>query len=69
MTSINAVKTTCPRFGRSFFVLLLLVFALAGLMGRFIVKDAVTKTVEVQSLAIAEIVASQATTARSVYTK
>lgn len=50
-------------------MLLLLVFALAGLVGDLIVKDAVAKKVEVPSLAIAEIVASQATKARSVYAK
>jgi PAS domain S-box-containing protein len=68
MASIDQALKTQRRTGRTF-VLLLVVFALAGMMGYFIVKDAVTKTVEQQSLAIAEIVASQATTARSVYAK
>jgi hypothetical protein len=46
---------------------LLAVFMLAGALGYLVVKDAVTNTVEHQALAIAEIVANQATTARSVY--
>jgi len=46
---------------------LLAVFLLAGALGYLVVKDAVTNTVEHQALAIAEIVANQATTARSVY--
>jgi hypothetical protein len=45
---------------------LLAVFMLAGALGYLVVKDAVTNTVEHQALAIAEIVANQATTARSV---
>jgi diguanylate cyclase (GGDEF)-like protein/PAS domain S-box-containing protein len=46
---------------------LLAVFLMAGGLGYLVVKDAVTNTVEHQALAIAEIVANQATTARSVY--
>lgn len=46
---------------------LLAVFLLAGALGYLVVKDAVTNTVEHQAVAIAEIVANQATTARSVY--
>jgi len=54
------------RFFRSY-ALLLLVFLLACALGYAVVRDAVNKTVEHQALAIAEIVASQATTGRSVY--
>ena len=43
------------------------IFALAFGMGYLVVRNAVTNTVEHQAVAIAEIVASQATTARSVY--
>lgn len=43
------------------------VFALACIAGYFVVRAAVTNTVEHQAVAIADIVASQATTARSVY--
>lgn len=56
------------RFSRSFAVLLG-VFLLACGLGYLVVKDAVDKTIEHQALAIAEIVASQATTARSVYAR
>jgi PAS domain S-box-containing protein len=45
------------------------VFALACLLGYLLVKRAVGITVEHQALAVAEIVASQATTARSVYAR
>ena len=48
---------------------LAVVFALASGFGYLVVRDAVTKTVEQQALAVAEIVASQATTARSVYAR
>jgi signal transduction histidine kinase/ActR/RegA family two-component response regulator len=51
------------------YALLLLVFVLACALGYAVVRDAVNKTVEHQALAIAEIVASQATTGRSVYAK
>ena len=61
-------KTLIDRFSRSY-ALLLLVFALACVLGYAVVRDAVSKTVEHQALAIAEIVASQATTGRSVYAK
>jgi signal transduction histidine kinase len=61
-------KTRIDRFSRSY-ALLLLVFALACVLGYAVVRDAVSKTVEHQALAIAEIVASQATTGRSVYAK
>jgi len=50
-------------------VVLLCVFLLAGLLGYMVVRDAVDRTVEQQALSIAEIVASQAKTARSVYAK
>lgn len=49
------------------FGLLMGVFILASIAGYFVVRDAVTNTVEHQAVAIADIVASQATTARSVY--
>ncbi len=45
------------------------VFVLACALGYLLVKRAVDTTVEHQALAVAEIVASQATTARSVYAK
>jgi signal transduction histidine kinase len=47
--------------------LLIGVFALACVLSYVVVKDAVNQTIERQALGIAEIVASQATTARSVY--
>lgn len=56
------------RFSRSH-ALLVLVFVLACLLGYAVVREAVRETVEHQALAIAEVVASQATTARSVYAK
>lgn len=43
------------------------VFGLACVLGFLVVRDAVNKTVEHQALAIAEVVASQAQMARSVY--
>jgi diguanylate cyclase (GGDEF)-like protein/PAS domain S-box-containing protein len=49
------------------FGLLMLVFVLACIAGYFVVRAAVTNTIEHQAVAIADIVASQATTARSVY--
>ena len=61
-------KTLIDRFSRSY-GLLFLVFALACVLGYAVVRDAVSKTVKHQALAIAEIVASQATTGRSVYAK
>lgn len=54
------------RSSRSFFVLIA-VFSLACLLGYVVVREAVNRTVEHQALTIAKIVASQATTARSVY--
>jgi diguanylate cyclase (GGDEF)-like protein/PAS domain S-box-containing protein len=48
-------------------LVLISVFAVACLAGFWVVKDAVTRTVEHQAVSIAQIVASQATTARSVY--
>jgi diguanylate cyclase (GGDEF)-like protein/PAS domain S-box-containing protein len=45
------------------------VFALTFILGTLVVRDAVNRTVERQALAVAEIVAAQATTARSVYTR
>ena len=45
----------------------MLVFVLACIAGYFVVRAAVTNTIEHQAVAIADIVASQATTARSVY--
>lgn len=45
------------------------VFALTFVTGTLVVRDAVNKTIESQALAVAEIVASQATTARSVYAR
>jgi signal transduction histidine kinase len=59
-------KTLVDRFFGSY-SLLLVVFSLACGLGYAVVRDAVNKTVEHQALAIAEIVASQATTGRSVY--
>ena len=47
--------------------LLLTVFVLACGLGYTVVRDAVKQTVEHQALVIAEVVASQATTTRSVY--
>jgi hypothetical protein len=46
-----------------------IVFVLTFLAGALVVRDAVTKTVEQQALAVAEIVAQQAKVARSVYGK
>jgi len=51
------------------FGVLIGVFALACLCAYLVVKEAVNHTLEHQSIAIAEIVASQATTARSVYAR
>ena len=42
-------------------------FLVIFLMGTWLIRDAVKKTIEHQALAVAEIVASQASTARSVY--
>ena len=56
------------KFSRSY-ALLVAVFLLACAVGYAVVRDAVKKTVENQALAIAEVVASQATTARSVYAR
>ena len=53
--------------GRRLLLTLLAVFSLACLLGYLAVRQAVNTTVESQALAIAEVVASQATTARSVY--
>ena len=53
--------------GRRLLLTLLAVFSLACLFGYLAVRHAVNTTVESQALAIAEVVASQATTARSVY--
>lgn len=50
-------------------VVLGVVFALTFLAGTLLVRDAVTRTVEHQALAVAEIVAQQAVVARSVYSK
>lgn len=50
-------------------VVLVGVFVLAGCLGYAVVRDAVNRTVEQQALSIAEIVATQAKTARSVYAK
>ena len=54
-------------FGLRTLPLLLALFGLACLLGWLVVHEAVTKTLENQALTVAEIVASQATTARSVY--
>ncbi|MFZ6749694.1 EAL domain-containing protein [Undibacterium sp. Ren11W] len=54
------------RSSRSF-VVLIAVFSLACLLGYLVVREAVNRTIEHQALTIAKIVASQATTARSVY--
>lgn len=56
------------RLPRSILVLLC-GFLLTGLLGYVVIRDAVDRTVEHQALSIAEIVASQAKTARSVYAK
>ena len=61
-------KTLMDRFFGSY-ALLLLVFALACVLGYAVVRDAVNKTLAHQALAIAENVASQATTGRSVFAK
>ena len=45
------------------------VFALTFILGTLVVRDAVNRTVEREALAVAEIVAAQATTARSVYAR
>ena len=50
-------------------VVLGMVFALTFLAGTLLVRDAVTRTVEHQALAVAEIVAQHAVVARSVYNK
>ncbi|WP_168224656.1 ATP-binding protein [Rhodoferax aquaticus] len=62
------LRTWVTRFSRSY-ALLVTVFVLACVLGYAVVRDAVRQTVEHQALAIAEVVASQATTARSVYAK
>ncbi|WP_295763151.1 EAL domain-containing protein [Undibacterium sp.] len=54
------------RSSRSF-VVLIAVFSLACVLGYLVVRQAVNRTIEHQALTIAKIVASQATTARSVY--
>jgi diguanylate cyclase (GGDEF)-like protein/PAS domain S-box-containing protein len=46
---------------------LLGIFLFAGGLGYLLVSDAINKTIEREALGVAEIVASQATTARSVY--
>lgn len=56
-------------FGLRTLPLLAALFALACLLGWAVVRQALSATVEQQALAVAEIVASQATTARSVYTR
>lgn len=61
-------RSLLRRFSRSY-ALLVAVFILACAVGYAVVRDAVNKTVENQALAIAEVVASQATTARSVYAR
>jgi len=50
-------------------VVLCSVFAATFVTGTLVVRDAVNKTIERQALAVAEIVASQATTARTVYAR
>jgi diguanylate cyclase (GGDEF)-like protein/PAS domain S-box-containing protein len=50
-------------------VVLVVVFVLTFVAGVLLVRDAVTRTVEQQALAVAEIVAQQAVVARSVYNK
>lgn len=50
-------------------VILLTLLFLASVAGRFIVEDAVGRTVEAQAQAIAEVVASHAATGRSVYSR
>jgi diguanylate cyclase (GGDEF)-like protein/PAS domain S-box-containing protein len=47
--------------------LLAMVFLLACVLGYIVVRNAVSQTIELQALTVAEVVASQATTARSVY--
>lgn len=61
-----AVLRRSSRFSKTL-ALLLVVFALASGMGYLVVRNAVTKTVEHQAVAIAQIVTSQASAARSVY--
>jgi diguanylate cyclase (GGDEF)-like protein/PAS domain S-box-containing protein len=56
-------------FGVHTIAVLITVFALACGGGYLVVKHAVNNTIEHQALTVAEIVASQATTARSVYAR
>ncbi|MDB5762137.1 MAG: hypothetical protein JWQ21_1132 [Herminiimonas sp.] len=49
------------------FFVVISVFLAAFIVAYFVVKEAVKKTIENQALSVAEIVATQATTARSVY--
>lgn len=56
-------------FGRHGATLLGTIFVLACGLGYLVVRNAVTATVEHQALAVAEIVAQQATTARTVYAR
>lgn len=51
----------------STFAVLMGVFLIAFLVSYYVIKDAVKKTIENQAITVAEIVAAQATTARSVY--
>ena len=56
-------------FSSRTFSVLIGVFSLASVLGYLVVRDAVNTTIERQALAVAEIVASQATTARTVYAR
>ena len=58
-----------PLFGLRGVALIALIFVLACLLGYVVVREAVNTTVEHQALAVAEIVARQATTARTVYAR
>lgn len=68
--SNRSVKTLVLRFLRARpLVVLGVLFGLTFLGGTLLVRDAVTRTVEQQALAVAEIVAQQASEARSVYAR
>jgi hypothetical protein len=52
---------------RTIYGALIIIFIVASIIAYYVVKDAVNKTIEQQALDVAEIVATQATTSRSVY--
>lgn len=63
---MGAVTKLGPQRGKVL-AIVAAIFLLASVVAYFVVRDAVKKTVEQQALSVAEIVAIQATTARSVY--